>query len=207
MNDTSAVNEARIEQFRKMANDDPNNELGHFSLGRALLDAGRFQEAAQSFQRVLALNSNIGKAYQLLAEAQLKLNTRDLAIETLRTGVRTAHARGDFMPKNEMLKMLEGLGVAPPPEISGGGPSSAGPVSVSEGQVLCKRCGRVMPKMASPPFRNKQGELIQNSTCADCWREWIGMGTKVINELRLPLNDPQAQKLFDQHMFEFLNLN
>jgi Fe-S cluster biosynthesis and repair protein YggX len=207
MNDTSAANESRIEQFRKMANDDPNNELGHFSLGRALLDAGRHQEAAQSFQRVLALNSNIGKAYQLLAEAQLKLNTRDLAIETLKTGVRTAHARGDFMPKNEMLKMLAELGVEPPPEVSSGGPSSAGPAPVGEGQILCKRCGRVMPKMASPPFRNKQGELIQNSTCAECWREWIGMGTKVINELRLPLNDPQAQKLFDQHMMEFLNLS
>jgi hypothetical protein len=28
----------------------------------------------------------------------------------------------------------------------------------------------------------------------------------VINELRLPLADPQAQKVFDQHMKEFLNL-
>src|SRR5215212_9293530 len=95
---TSTANASRLEQFRKMANDDPNNELGHFSLGRALLDAGRYQEAAQSFQRVLALNSNIGKAYQLLAEAQLKLNTRDLAVETLKTGIKTAHARGDMMP-------------------------------------------------------------------------------------------------------------
>jgi Fe-S cluster biosynthesis and repair protein YggX len=33
------------------------------------------------------------------------------------------------------------------------------------------------------------------------------MGTKVINELRLPLSDPQAQKIFDQHMREFLNLS
>ena len=31
---------ARIEQFRKMADADPENELGHFSLGRALFDAG-----------------------------------------------------------------------------------------------------------------------------------------------------------------------
>ena len=48
--------------------------------------------------------------------------------------------------------------------------------------------------------------MIYNSTCADCWREWIGMGTKVINEMRLPLSDPQAQKIFDQQMIEFLNL-
>jgi hypothetical protein len=28
----------------------------------------------------------------------------------------------------------------------------------------------------------------------------------VINELRLPLSDPQAQKMWDQHIREFLNL-
>ena len=61
--------------------------------------------------------------------------------------------------------------------------------------------------MATAPFRNAQGQMIQEKICADCWREWIGMGTKVINELRLPLNDPQAQKIYDQHMLEFLNLN
>jgi Fe-S cluster biosynthesis and repair protein YggX len=60
--------------------------------------------------------------------------------------------------------------------------------------------------MASQPFSNSQGKMIYENVCADCWREWIGMGTKVINELRLPLSDPQAQKVFDQHMYEFLNL-
>jgi hypothetical protein len=32
------------------------------------------------------------------------------------------------------------------------------------------------------------------------------MGTKVINELRLPMDDPKAGKIYDQHMVEFLNL-
>src|SRR5204863_7194841 len=91
-----STNDDRIAQFRKMAEDDPNNELGHFSLGRALLDAGQHQEAAQSFQRVLALNPNIGKAYQLLADAQLKTGHRDLAIETLKNGINTSHKRGDL---------------------------------------------------------------------------------------------------------------
>ena len=70
----------------------------------------------------------------------------------------------------------------------------------------CHRCGQIKPKMAHPPFSSAQGKLIQEKICPDCWREWIGMGTKVINELRLPLSDPQAQKVFDQHMMEFLNL-
>lgn len=50
------------------------------------------------------------------------------------------------------------------------------------------------------------GQEIFEKVCADCWREWVPMGTKVINELRLPLTDPQAQKTYDQYMLEFLNL-
>jgi Fe-S cluster biosynthesis and repair protein YggX len=42
--------------------------------------------------------------------------------------------------------------------------------------------------------------------CVGRWKEWVAMGTKVINELRLPMNEPEAQKVFDKHMYEFLNL-
>lgn len=197
----TADTQARIEQFRKMANDDPDNEIGHFSLGRVLLEAGENAEASKSFQRCLALNPKIGKAYQLLARAQLNLGHRDLAIQSLQQGVRIAHERGELMPRNEMIQSLKDLGIEVPQLAS---PKSD--VKVGEGQILCKRCGRAMPKMASPPFRSELGQKIQDNTCSDCWREWIGMGTKVINELRLPLNDPQAQKMYDQHMIEFLNL-
>lgn len=196
-----AVDAARIEQFRKMAEDDPNNELGHFSLGRALLDANQPADAAKSFQRVIALNPNLSKAYQLLAQAQLSQNQKDLAIETLKNGAAVAHRRGDLMPRNDMIRQLQDLGISMP-EFD----AKREAVPVGEGQVQCSRCAQVKAKMASPPFRNKQGELIQANVCGDCWREWIGMGTKVINELRLPLSDPQAQRIFDQHMMEFLNL-
>ena len=55
-------------------------------------------------------------------------------------------------------------------------------------------------------MRNAFGQQVYEKICADCWREAIGFGTKVINELRLPLNDPQASKIWDQHVREFLNL-
>lgn len=196
-----ATTAARIDQFRKMADADPNNELGHFSLGKALFDAGELSEASKSFQRVIALNPNISKVYQLLGQAQFKLDHRDLAIETYKTGARIAHQRGDLMPKNEMLKLLKDLGVDMPELTS---PQKEQPVG--EGEVLCSRCGIVKRRMASRPFSNALGLEIFEKVCADCWREWIGMGTKVINELRLPLSDPQAQKVFDQHMIDFLNL-
>ena len=192
---------SRIEQFRKMASDDPKNELGHFSLGKALLDNGQYREAIASLKTCLALNPNISKAYQLLGAALLKLNQKDEAIAALTAGATRADERREMMPRNEMATMLKELG-APVPEFK----QAVSDHAVGEGEVLCQRCNKVKKRMTSAPFRNPIGQEIFEKICADCFREWIGMGTKVINELRLPLNDPAAQKVYDQHMMEFLNL-
>jgi Fe-S cluster biosynthesis and repair protein YggX len=197
-----ADNRERIEQFRKMAEADPTNEIGHFSLGRELFNAGEYDAAVQSLRRVIELNPNISKAYQLSGEALLKLGKRDDAVKLLSDGVKTADTRGEVLPRNEMSALLREIG-APVPELA----SKAGTKQdAGEGEVLCKRCGRVGKKLAKPPFKNEFGKLIFENTCTDCWREAIGLGTKVINELRLPMSDPQAQRIWDQHIREFLNL-
>ena len=192
---------SRIEQFRKMANDDPNNELGHFSLGKALLDNQQFNEAIASFRKCLELNPNISKAYQLLGQALLSLDQKAAAIDVLTQGATKADQRREVMPRNEMARMLKDLGAAVPQF-----EQAVAERPVGEGEVLCVRCNKISRKMSAPPFRNALGQEIFAKVCADCFREWIGMGTKVINELRLPMNDPQAQKVYDQHMKEFLNL-
>jgi Fe-S cluster biosynthesis and repair protein YggX len=196
-----ADSDARIEQFRKMAADDPDNELGHFSLGRAYMDAGLFDGAVASFQRVIDIRPDMCRVYQLMATCLLRLDKRELAIEQLVRGVKIANERGDLMPRNDMIRMLQELG-APVPELKKAQPD----VKLDENQVMCSRCGLPGPRLDRPPFRNKQGELIQNRVCSNCWKEWIMMGTKVINELRLALVDRQARRIFDEHMFEFLNL-
>jgi len=192
----------RIEQFRKMAEADPTNELGHFSLGRALLDSGDVTAAVGPLTKVIELNPNISKAYQLLASALLKTGKRDEAIAQLTAGVKKADERGDLMPRNEMVATLKELG-APVPETK---VAPSAQVAVGTGQVLCKRCGKVNPKLEKPPFRTAFGQKIFEGTCVPCWKEAIAQGTKVINELRLPLADPQAQKVWDQHIAEFLHL-
>ena len=193
---------SRIEQFRKMATDDPDNALGHFSLGRELLSAGMYDEAVRSLERVVQIDPNISRAYQHMATALLKQGKRDDAVARLTEGAKVAHARGDTMPKTEMVKTLKELGAPVPDELSVAGKA----IEVGEGQVHCKRCGRVASRLPKPPMRNAFGQQIYDNTCADCWREAIGYGTKVINELRLPMTDPQASKLWDQHIREFLNL-
>jgi Fe-S cluster biosynthesis and repair protein YggX len=191
----------RIQRFRNMAEADPGNELGHFSLGRAYMEVGRYPEAIDSLKRAIVINRNLSKAYQFVAQSQLKLNQPGDAVATLTEGVKVADARGDVLPRNEMIEMLKGLGAAVP-ELK----SSSAKVEVGEGEVLCRRCGQVKPRLPGPPFRGEFGKLVYENTCAQCWREAIGQGTKVINELRLDLSDPRAQKIWDSNIREFLNL-
>jgi Fe-S cluster biosynthesis and repair protein YggX len=153
---------------------------------------------------VLAINSQNSKAYQLLGEAQIGTGFRDLAIQTLTNGYRIAHKSGDLMPMKRMGELLEQLG-APVPKIAekkeGAAPGAAGEAGFS-----CRRCGGDGPRLKGRPFKGPLGEQILASVCENCWREWVGMGTKVINELRLPMFDPQAQEVYDKHMKEFLML-
>ena len=62
----------RIAQFRKMANDDPENELGHFRLGQLLMEAGQWEEAVRAFRRTLELSPQSSKVYQLLGSCRVR---------------------------------------------------------------------------------------------------------------------------------------
>jgi len=71
-----------------MAEADPDNELGHLSLGRALVDAKRYAEAIPSLQRTIQLNIQNSRAYQLLGLAQKEAGDPAGAVQTLRMRLR-----------------------------------------------------------------------------------------------------------------------
>src|SRR6266403_3783550 len=104
----------RITQFRKMAQDDPDNELGHYRLGQLLSEAGQHDDAVQSYRRTLELSPQFSKVYQLLAQSLLALNRRDEAVQVLRQGFQVADERGDRMPRDGMAQMLVQLGEPAP---------------------------------------------------------------------------------------------
>ena len=68
-----SIAQERIAQLRKMATDDPENELGHFRLGQELMRAGQHEEAVESFRRTLELSPQFSRVYQLLASCLLQL--------------------------------------------------------------------------------------------------------------------------------------
>ena len=60
--------------------------------------------------------------------------------------------------------------------------------------------------MSERPFKGELGERVWANVCQTCWREWIGTGTMVINEMGLRLAEPEGQRVYDKHMVEFLRL-
>lgn len=197
----------RIQQFKRMAEADPDNELGHFSLGKIYVETGRYDEAVTPLSRALELNPQMSKAYQLLGEAYDKAGQRDKAIEVMTRGVSTADEQGDRRPRDAMAKVLREWSAAVPEFKESAQPESEeAPGSASTSGLQCSRCGRPGGRLEKPPFKGELGEKILNNVCLACWREWIGMGTKVINELGLVLSSTAGQQAYDQSMIEFLQL-
>jgi len=201
--------DARIAQFRKMTESDPENELGHFSLGKTFLEQGDYMQAVPPLRRTVELAPQNSRAYYLLALAQKGADDREGAVETLRKGYEVATARGDNMPRNDMAALMKTLGVAPPIDEPPAPPAAAGQPTRTVGgpKVTCRRCGQVKPKMSERPFKGPLGEQVWAEICQTCWQEWIPMGTKVINELRLDFADPRHAQIYDQYMREFLSLD
>src|SRR5262245_25182629 len=90
-------NQETIDRFRKMATDDPTNELAHYRLGGLLMEAGQFPDAIESFRRTLELSPQFSKVYQLLGQCYLAAGERKLAADTWTAGYKVADERGDLM--------------------------------------------------------------------------------------------------------------
>jgi len=197
----------RIAQFRKMANDDPENELGHYRLGQLLLEDRQYAEAIRSFRRTLELSPQFSKVYHLLAQALLQNNQRDEALEVLRQGFRVADERGDNVPRDEMARMLEELGEPAPVAQRAAAATGAAPGTGFHCQRPMCMAGLWARKLDRPPMNDALGQRIYETICADCWNEWLrNYSIKVINELRLDLSTDHGQEEYDRYMREFLGI-
>lgn len=204
-------NSERIAQFRKMATDDPDNELGHYRLGDLLMKDGQFAEAVVSFRRTLEISPQFSKVYQLLGQCLATMGNAGAAAEVWREGYKVADERGDYMPRDEMARLLKEAG-EPVPEskresISLGMPQGTG----GAGGFRCQRptcmSGRMARQLTAAPFKTDLGERIHATICADCWNDWLrNYSVKVINELRLDLSSEHGEAEYDRYMREFLGI-
>lgn len=86
--------EPRIELFRKMLNDDPNNPTVRFGLANELLKHERFEEASDELKTYLSQADDEGNAYGKLAQALERLGRIDEAREAYQQGIAAANRHG-----------------------------------------------------------------------------------------------------------------
>lgn len=196
--------EKRLANFKNMAEADPDNELAHFSLGKLYFETKAFDEAENSLRRTLALSPRHSLAHRFLGETLLAKGDKDAAVEVWKTGVLIAHEKGEFMPRNQMTALLEKAGIEPPALPQSEQLTTS--TSAASGDFVCRRCGQANPPLDNAPFKNKLGESILETICQSCWKEWMAMSVKVINELRLNLMAQKDSDIYDQHLKEFLGL-
>jgi Fe-S cluster biosynthesis and repair protein YggX len=193
----------RIAQWEKMTREVPD-DMSWFSLGGAYLEAGRLEDADKALAKSIELNPGMSRAYQLRAQALIKLGHETEAAAVLTSGYMRAAERGDVMPQRAMESLLQKLG-QPVPKIA----SAAAVPAIDPNDpnaILDKRTGRPGTRMPDAPMRGPLGKFILDHYSQETWREWIRQGTKVINELRLDFSRPDHQKVYEQHMMEWLGM-
>ena len=199
--DTEMLNQ-RIAQWENMTREDPDNAMGWFSLGSAYREADREEDAARCFRRAIEIDPNLSRAYQLLAQVLIKAGVEEQAVDVLTKGYTVAAEQGDVMPQRAMESLLKKLD-KPVPEVA----AAQEEIEVGEGEVIDRRTGQPGPRMPDQPMRGPVGRFIYDHYSAPTWREWIGQGTKVINELRLDFSNPEHQKVYEHHMLEWLQVS
>jgi Fe-S cluster biosynthesis and repair protein YggX len=184
----SDVND-RIERFENMATADPTNDMAHFSLGSAYLDASQFAKAAASFQTCVELNADMTRAMELGGSALMQAGNSSEAETLLRKGYMQASSRGEMKVKDGIETILKAANLPIPEMETGGATKSVG------GKPL-----------EQAPLPGVIGNWIAENIKTDAWEGWMAQGTKVINELRLDFSREEDQKVYEDYMAEFLSI-
>ena len=191
----------RISQWERMTQEDPDNAMGWFSLGNAYRDGQRLEESARSLRKAIELDEGFSRAYQILAQVLISEDANDQAAPILTKGFVIAAEKGDIMPMKAMESLMEKIGVDVP-EIK----KVEEPIDLDADMILDRRTGKPGPKLAGAPMKGPIGEFILEHYSQPTWNEWIGQGTKVINELRLDFSNVKHQDTYEQYMLEWLGI-
>ena len=97
----------RIKELEAMAQDDPDDELTQFMLGKAYLDAGRAQEAAERLGRAVELRPEHTAAHRFLGNALEKAGRLEEARSAYERGIEVSEETRDYQTGKEIKVFLE----------------------------------------------------------------------------------------------------
>jgi Fe-S cluster biosynthesis and repair protein YggX len=71
--------------------------------------------------------------------------------------------------------------------------------------VFCRKLQKEAEGLAFPPFPGPAGQELFETVSKEAWQEWLKEQTMIINENRLNVMDPQAQKFLAEQRMRFLD--
>lgn len=96
------MNADRIEVLRKIAEQEPEDLVAQYGLGRTLLGEGRAEEALSPLRRAIAIDPNHSAAWRELGRALLDAGKPGESLAVLQRGIDVARKRGDLQTVREM---------------------------------------------------------------------------------------------------------
>ena len=70
--------------------------------------------------------------------------------------------------------------------------------------VYCQKLHKEAEGLTNPPYPGELGQRIYQHISKEAWQQWQKRQTMIINEYRLNLSDPQARKVLEEEMEQFL---
>jgi tetratricopeptide (TPR) repeat protein len=100
------MSQDRIEQFKKVLETDPNDEVIRFGLGKLYAEAGKHAEAVEQFREVLRLKPEYSAAYLEMAKSLRAIQRTGEANAILVQGLEIAERKGDLHVRNQIQALL-----------------------------------------------------------------------------------------------------
>jgi Fe-S cluster biosynthesis and repair protein YggX len=72
--------------------------------------------------------------------------------------------------------------------------------------VKCAKLNREAAGLTFVPYPGELGQKIYHHISEEAWNEWINYLTRLINEKRLDVADPQVKESIESQMKDFLFL-
>ena len=103
------MSDARLEQFKQMAAEFPDEPMAHFSLGKAYLERRQYADAVQALETAVRLDPTYAAAMVSLGDAYAGAGKTQQAREVLTRARDTALAQSHASLAEEIDERLSGL--------------------------------------------------------------------------------------------------
>ncbi len=70
-------------------------------------------------------------------------------------------------------------------------------------KIFCQKYKQELEGLDKPPYPGEFGQRIFENISKQAWTDWMEYQTKLINELKLKVFEPQAQATIRKHAEEF----